>query len=269
MKGYKMPKNENKPVEAKNQSVVIKTQKESKSLSRGPAMPPSVNVDKMINLAIQKNLDIDKLERLITLADNMKKDWSKEQYYKALSLFQSKCPTVEKKSKAKGNKFSFNYAPLEDIVTGEIKKLLLECGLSYSFASRQNEKTYTSICRISHRDGYSEEIEFEVPFEDSQYMSSIQRMGSTRSYANRYNLQNALGIVVKDEDKETVKENEESEKLKKEILFKASKLKDQMTQIEQKHFYDLNNSDENYTDKQYQLDLEFLDTLKDREKETS
>jgi hypothetical protein len=264
MKGYKMPKNENKPLEAKKNQSVTK-QKESNSLSKGSAaMPPAVNVDKMINLAIQKDLDITKLERLITLADNMKKQWSKEQYYKALSLFQSKCPTVEKKSKAKGQKFSFNYAPLEDIVTGEIKDLLLECGLSYSFSSRQNEKTYTSICRISHRDGYSEEIEFEVPYEDSQYMSSIQKMGSTRSYANRYNLCNALGIVVKDEDKETVKEDEESEKLRNNILLKASDLKHLMNEKEITHFTEVSLRKTEYNETQYKLDLECLDTLKER-----
>jgi hypothetical protein len=160
------------------------------------------DLETLISQAITKELPIETMKELLAMRKELKNEWAKEQYFRSLSTFQSLCPIIKKDKDVlnkDGKTKRYSYAPLEVIIT-QVKDILKDCGFSYTLNSRQENNEYISICIIHHKDGHSEQSEFRLPLEDSQYMSSIQRVGSTRTYANRYCFCNAFGIVTEDED---------------------------------------------------------------------
>lgn len=169
------------------------------------------NLEQLISQGITKGLPIETMKELLAMRKELKDEWAKEQYYNSLSTFQSKCPIISKTKDVlnkDGVSKRYSYAPLEDIVS-QVKELLKDCGFSYTLTSKQEKNEYISICTVHHKDGHSEISEFKLPLEDSQYMSSIQKVGSTRTYANRYCFCNAFGIMTEDEDNDgNIKENE-------------------------------------------------------------
>ena len=173
---------------------------ENKEIAKKEEM--KFDLETLISQAITKELPIETMRELLAMRKELKDEWAKEQYFKSLSTFQSLCPII-KKDKAVLNKDGktkrYSYAPLEVIIT-QVKDILKDCGFSYTLNSKQENNEYISICIIHHKDGHSEQSEFRLPLEDSHYMSSIQRVGSTRTYANRYCFCNAFGIVTEDED---------------------------------------------------------------------
>ncbi len=177
----------------------------------------SVNPENLISQAITQKLPIESLEKLLAMRRELKNEWAEEQYYRSLAKFQSICPII-KKTKIVYNKdgktIRYKYAPLEDIIN-QIKSPLEECGLSYDLDSKFLENEYIAICNVHHINGFSKQFNFSVPIEDSQYMNSIQKVGSTRTYANRYNFCNALGIMTEEEDDDAnnTQEIEEDKKI--------------------------------------------------------
>ena len=55
-------------------------------------------------------------------------------------------------------------------------------------------------CVLSHRDGYSEETTLTAGADDSGKKNSIQAIGSTTTYLQRYTLKLALGLATQDRD---------------------------------------------------------------------
>jgi hypothetical protein len=176
--------------------------KEEKNKKNNEVIKQDFNLEQLISQGITKGLPIETMKELLAMRKELKDEWAKEQYFKSLSTFQSLCPIIKKDKEVlnkDGKTKRYSYAPLEVIIT-QVKDILKDCGFSYTLNSRQENNEYISICIIHHKDGHSEQSEFRLPLEDSQYMSSIQRVGSTRTYANRYCFCNAFGIVTEDED---------------------------------------------------------------------
>jgi len=150
---------------------------------------------KMLELAIQQDADIDKLEKLMDLQERYDAKQAKSDYLVALSRFQSECPAIV--SMKKGH--NYKYAPLSDIVA-QIKDLLSSCGLSYRFEQAQDSGNITVRCVTSHVSGHSESLEMTAQPDTSGSKNTVQSVGSTVTYLRRYTLTGALGIVTADED---------------------------------------------------------------------
>jgi len=152
------------------------------------------NPMRLVEMAVQSNADLDKLERLMDLQAKWEAGQAKKAYLSAMSDFQAICPDIRKMKKAH-NSF---YAPLGDIIA-QIKAPLAQCGLSYRF--EQNHNNGISVrCIVSHVDGHSEYVEMAAPADSSGSKNAIQAIASTVSYLSRYTLTGALGIVTADAD---------------------------------------------------------------------
>lgn len=215
-----------------------------------------INPEKLLTTALQKGLPVETIEKLLKMREDLKREWAREQYYFYLSKFQESCPKIKKDKKVycKG-KLRFSYAPLGKIVE-QVKDKLKDCGFSYNLKTKQEKEQVTVICFAHHLAGHSEETEITMPIEKDAYMNEAQKVASAITYAKRYAFCNVFGIMTADEDIEDAKENFNEKK--NEILIKAGKLKDHMTDKEKQHFYELNSSKEDYTENQYKLDLEFI-----------
>jgi len=162
-----------------------------------------VNPEVLIAKAIEKNVPVETMEKLLALRDKLKKEWAEGQFYKSLAGFPSECPTIKKTKEVlgKNGKVRYRYAPLDSIIE-QVKDLLDKYGFSYTVQSRlEGQPTQLiAICELHHRDGFSKISEFRVPIYDSEYMNNIQKYASSLTYAKRYAFCNATGIMTGDED---------------------------------------------------------------------
>lgn len=120
-----------------------------------------------------------------------------EELISAVSLFQSKAPVIPKN--AKNPFFGSKYADLPTIVE-EIKPLLAECGLAVlQLPEALDEFPVTRIVLrtiVAHVSGQWIESKTELPLSKQD----PQGAGSAITYARRYGLCAALGIVADEDD---------------------------------------------------------------------
>jgi len=161
----------------------------------------NVNPQSLIAMAIHQKVDMSILKELLDMRERLQKEQAQMAFRDAMSKFQAECPIIIKTRKVlnKDKTERYRFAPL-DVIISKVKNILANNGLSYTFNSRENEKSFTSICHIHHILGHTETTEFTLDIQKSEFMNSAQNMGQTRSYANRYNFCNAIGLLTGEED---------------------------------------------------------------------
>jgi len=188
--------------------ITLKKKKEVKDLVPKKKEPPAIlknpTPEMLISQAIDQQVPIEHMERLMAMRRELKAEQAKEAYFQALSKFQAECPVILKEKpvknkKEKGGGVRYRFAPL-DVITSQVAPFLEENGFSYTFKSKQTDTAYTSICISQHKFGHSEITEFTVPIDKEAYMNDPQKVGSASSFANRYSFRNAYGIQTGDED---------------------------------------------------------------------
>lgn len=187
----------------KKTKVLVATKPSEQSVEQTPAMATG---EALIAQAIDKNVPVETMEKLLAMRRELRQEHAREEFNKALSLFQSKCPTIKKTKKVfekNSTVVRYSYAPLESIVE-QVKKYLAECGLSYSIDVEQDEKFMGVICKVTHIAGYRQESTFKVPIGSEGYMTDVQKYGARLTFAKRYVFCNALGILTGDEDTDAV-----------------------------------------------------------------
>lgn len=148
----------------------------------------------LLEMAINKGADIDQLEKLMALQERYEAKQSKTAYLIAVTQFQAEVPRITKTKTG----HNFSYAPLADIV-GQIKSTLQGCGLSFRFEQDHKEGIEVT-CVLSHIDGHSEQTTMKAEADTSGSKNSVQAVGSTVQYLQRYTLVGALGLTTADED---------------------------------------------------------------------
>lgn len=179
-----------------------------------PREETDFSVERMIALAIEKGVAVDSLERLLAMRRELKEEFARVQFYKAMALFQASCSTI-KKTKTVNTKVggkAYSYAPLESIVE-QVKVPLAENGFSYSSGMTLDDKyNVTASIKVTHKDGHSEVTSMEVPLgQKTQIMSDSQVVAAAQTFAKRYAFCNAFGILTGDEDTDAVKLPAENE----------------------------------------------------------
>lgn len=157
---------------------------------------------RLLEMAIQSNADVDKLEKLMALQERWNEQQAKKSYFDALSQMQSEMPVIRKLSRAEFSTAkgvtSYSFAKLEDIVE-QIKPLLSKFGFSFRF--EQSFDNGISInCITTHRDGHSEACSMVAGADMSGGKNAIQQIASTVTYLRRYTLTGAFGISTADAD---------------------------------------------------------------------
>jgi hypothetical protein len=175
------------------------TMRESDALRAMPGLNPQA----LIAAAIDKGAGIETLERLVQLAKDVRAITAKEAYDEAMSEFQRRCPSIKKnREMVIPGRPIYKYSDLAEILK-TIAPLEGELGLSHSWRAVKPEKpnAVATICKISHKFGHSEESgPCEIPYTDSNRMNGAQTVGSAKTYAKRYSLEDVLGISAEDDD---------------------------------------------------------------------
>lgn len=166
-----------------------------------------VDPQELIKLAIEHGSSVDTLERLVALQKDVMAVQAKAEFDQAMTQFQRRCPKIKKNKSAnivtRSGSFSYQYADLGEIAD-TIKPLLGELGLAVTFRVRSSGKSVSACCKVTHTAGHCEESgEIEMPIPEGG-PNPAQAVGIANTYAKRYALQAALGIVPEDDtDAET------------------------------------------------------------------
>lgn len=195
----------------------------------------TVSPDKLLEIAISKDVDIDKLEKLMQLQERWQAGLAKKAFISSMSSFQNDCPVILKTKQGYDNRYQ--YAPLDDIIS-TIKKTLFDNGLTYRWEQAEKDNKIMVTCIVTHIDGHSEQTTLESVADTSGSKNAIQAKGSTVQYLRRYTLESVLGIATSsiDNDGASSKKIQSSPKVEKiskakstELLSKAKIIIDEYT----------------------------------------
>lgn len=173
---------------------------------RAPAQAePSVG--QLIQLAIEKNLDVEKLERLIALQERVSDRRAVVEFAEAMAAFQAECPPITHSRKAKittssGGGYEYTYAEL-DAIARVVNPILAKHGLSYTWNTKVTEKNWLDCdCIVRHINGHvADPANFSLPIaSNNPGMSEQQKVASATTFAKRQSLCAALGITTSDDD---------------------------------------------------------------------
>jgi hypothetical protein len=157
------------------------------------------NPDYLLELAINKDLDVEKLTKLVELRGKIEAEKSRRLFFEAMNRFQSLVPELRKSKPVAFGETKYSYAPLSDIVR-QIKEVCQECGLSYRWEISDNKEEIKVTCLITHTAGHTESTTMTAGPDDSGKKNRIQARGSAIQYLQRYTLIGALGLATADAD---------------------------------------------------------------------
>ena len=175
-------------------SAVVKHEQEPVPV---PAVSESAAIIQVIErAAMNPNVDIDKMERLLQMQERIMERQAKASYMAALAEMQPDLPEIPENGKGHGN---IKYALWEDI-NELIKPVLGNHGFSLSFRTGQADGKIIVTGVLSHRDGHSEETTMHLPTDTSGSKNAVQAVGSSTSYGKRYTAQALLNLTSRGDD---------------------------------------------------------------------
>lgn len=160
----------------------------------------------LLQSAVENGAGIETLERLVSLAKDVRAQQAKEAWHRAISQFQEECPKILKARKASistrgGGSYSYHFASLSDLMS-TISPVMGPLGLSVSFRMRYADGQVVATCLVAHEMGHSESSgEVAMPYDkgDGTGANPAQRVGIASTYAKRYALLAILGIAPEDD----------------------------------------------------------------------
>ena len=169
---------------------------EHDALTDPEKMPVVATPATLIAMAVEQGADIDKIEKLMDLEARWEDRKAQKAYITAMSAFRAECPTILKTREAHNSK----YAGLAETID-QIKPLLATSGLSHAWKTSQTAEGLISVtCCVTHVQGHSECTTLTAGADSTGSKNSIQAMGSTVSYLERYTLYAILGLASGDDD---------------------------------------------------------------------
>ena len=149
-----------------------------------------------IALAIEKGADILTIEKFMDLKERQMQMEAKQAFTAAINGFRAECPTVTKTKKGHNTK----YAGLAESID-QIKPAMSNNGLCHRWTTGKDTDGLVLVtCIVSHIGGHEESTTLTGEPDTSGSKNTIQAVGSTVSYLQRYTLFAALGLASSDED---------------------------------------------------------------------
>jgi len=158
----------------------------------------------MLQIAVEKNADLDQLQKLMDLQERWEANEARKAYAVAFAAFKAAAPTVAKnKNVTYGegkNQTSYNHASLDNVVE-TLAPFLSAQGLSHSYKAEQLDGGAIRItCVLTHVLGHSESFALQSGPDQSGGKNNIQAIASTTSYLERYTFLGVTGTATGDID---------------------------------------------------------------------
>lgn len=182
-----------------------KVQKQTRAVAVRQPAPVAVapGVDGLLAMAIDKNFDADKLEKLINLKNSEQARMAKEDYERHFQLMQAEYPVIRKSQEVKNNdgKKLYAFCPLENIIA-LFGPLMSKHGFSWRWEKEAISDKCIRIISIIAGFGHDKRAYSDMPVIPPQNRATneMQQVGITESYGRRYSIIANLGIVIAGED---------------------------------------------------------------------
>ncbi|MFX0135465.1 MAG: ERF family protein [Candidatus Hodarchaeota archaeon] len=153
----------------------------------------------LLAIAIQKDFDIDRLSKLMDLQERWEKNEAKKAFVAAMTEFKKNPPQIIKdmhvEFQTTKGKTSYNHASLGNVV-GAVTEALSQHQMSANWQTEQNQNAVKVTCNITHVAGHTESISITAPPDTSGTKNTIQAIGSTITYLQRYTLLAICGLAT-------------------------------------------------------------------------
>lgn len=166
----------------------------------GAAPVGEANPMTMLQIAVQRGDDLQKLEKLMDLQQRWEEHAARKAYITAVAGFKAEPIRILKSKQVNipgGAKFA--HATLADVVDGAVPQLS-HYGLSHRWETQQDGNSIAVTCILTHEQGHSERVTLSAPADDSGKKNTIQQIASTVTYLERYTFMAITGLAAKDMD---------------------------------------------------------------------
>jgi hypothetical protein len=172
-------------------------------------LPGEAQGSDLLRLAIERDVDVEKLERLIQMRDRELLRQAQSEYDRAFAEMQKEYVPVHKDSSAKdgGGKVLYKYAPLETILK-TYAPIWTEHGFSWTWEEKPVTISYDGkdhrgleITCVVNGHGYEKRypVQVEIPT-PTKFTNAVQVTGVAKTYGRRYSLIDAFSPIIEDED---------------------------------------------------------------------
>jgi len=203
---------------AASSGVIENTRKAMEARKMGNAIeiqtPPQISASdghravmtpmEMLDRAVSQNASVETLTQLMNLQERWEANQARKAFDEAMAAAKANMPAILKTKKVdfttQKGRTNYQYEDLASIMN-QIGPVLSANGLSIRYRTQAELNQPISVtCIISHRMGHSEENTLTAGRDDSGNKNSIQAIGSTVTYLQRYTLKAALGLAAAADD---------------------------------------------------------------------
>jgi hypothetical protein len=170
----------------------------------------------LLRIAVSQNADIDKLTKLMDLQERWERSEARKAFVIAMNAFKAKPPAITKNKDVAFGNTKYSHATL-DHVCDAVTKGLSEHGISHRWKVEQSPEWITVSCVLTHAQGHSEETVLKGTPDNSGSKNSIQAIGSTVTYLQRYTLLAACGLAAGNDTDGRVPDNASNGNLSEQV----------------------------------------------------
>jgi hypothetical protein len=151
------------------------------------------------------SVSIERVEQAFSFYQKVQANDARRAFDEAMALAKAEIQPITKNRSVSfdmkgGGTKRYKHEDLAGIAQA-VDPILAKHGLSYRFRTTSVLNEPVSVtCIVSHRLGYSEENTLHAGRDDSGNKNSIQAIGSTITYLQRYTLKAALGLAAAHDD---------------------------------------------------------------------
>ncbi len=155
--------------------------------------------------ALESGVDLEKVSKMLELQEKWDAMEAKKAFTKAMAEFKANPPKILKdktvgfESRRTGSSTSYSHATLANVTT-QINSSLSKYGLSAAWTTNQIDNKISVTCIITHSMGHAESTSLTAGADTSGNKNSIQAIGSTITYLERYTMLALTGLATHDQD---------------------------------------------------------------------
>lgn len=161
-----------------------------------------VTPSQLLQLAMDKGVDLDRLEKLYALQREWEAHEARKAYIAAMAQFKENAPTIFKDKhvafETQKGVTEYDHATLGGVCEALIAALA-KVGITHDWDPDTKDPARISVtCTLTHVLGHSKSVTLHAAPDNSGGKNSIQASSSTISYLERYSLLAAAGVATKD-----------------------------------------------------------------------